>query len=149
MKSIANLLFEFALFVENGSTGEIKGCAVLPHIYEEIKEPKSIVIVDVSDSEPKPSPNNQIRDYNALLAVEILVLPILDESTGRYDFLTAREKVKSIADEFIDELYKHPHINSTGENICQIQVLKKRDTWTPISTVRYAISTILLKANSN
>lgn len=146
MKSIANLLYDFAVNVENDSTGEMKDCEILPHIFEQITAAKTLAIVDSPESEPKPSPSNEIRDYNAIVAVEILARPELVD--GRYDFVTAREKVKLMADEFIGELYKKPHINSGTENVCQIQVVKKRDNWTMISTVRYAVTTILLKANS-
>jgi len=140
--NLTNLVYLFAVETVEASDVEsaLSGADVQESDADPIKEAKTVRIGS-SASTPEVAGEGLAKEFNGVLAVEFVAVPISQEILDRVD---ARETAHQMAMEFITALGNSRSLNNRG---CYCAVTGKEDGYRNINTGRCQVSVITIRNN--
>lgn len=121
MSNLSNTVFDFAFALQKNAASDspFYGAEIKPDVYCNVEKGKTIRVDDVISSDPRPVMNG-MREFNALLDVQMYVTPDSQDWAGRKE---AREAVDKMALEFIRLVYDVD--GQIGDGVCDCRIVKQ------------------------
>lgn len=146
--NLENAVYNFAASLEAAAESDaaLKGAFIHADTYEEMNEAggaKFIRIDDLMGSVPQPISSGVLREFNAVLDVQFLQIPVNQTLIER---LNARQTVNNMALDFIGAVYADQRLGTIDHSVCDCSV-KKMNGWRKVGNVKTPVSIVRLTMN--
>jgi hypothetical protein len=148
--SLENVVYNFAVWLEENAASDaaVKEAVVHADTYEEMNESggtKFIRVDDLIGSKPLPAGDGNLREFNAVLDVQFLQIPLDQTLDNR---LLARRTSSAMALEFIAAVYEFRDLRSENHEVCNATA-QKMNGWRKVGNVKTPISIVRLTMNQD
>jgi hypothetical protein len=148
--SLENIVYNFCVSIEAAAAADsaLKDAVIHADTYEEMNESggtKFIRVDDLIGSTPLPTGDGSLREFNAVLDVQFLTIPV-DQSLE--ERLAAHNLTSAMALEFIAAVYENRSLQSTNHEVCNASA-KKLNGWRKVGNVKTPISIVRLTINQD
>jgi len=148
--NLSNVVYNFAVALKNAaaSGAALEGAKLQADFYEEVNEPGGTKLIRVGDligSIPQPITTGELKEFNAVLDVQFLQIPVTQEITNK---LAARQTADQMALDFIKAVYDDQKLGTNNCNIVdKVSVQKTNDQRKVSGNVKVPISIVRLTMN--
>jgi hypothetical protein len=147
--NLSNAVFNFATGLVSAATAgtPLKNAIAHADTYEEMNGAggtKYVRVDDLLGSVPQPVAPNVLKEFNVVLDVQFLQIPVSQKLADR---LAAREVVDQMALAFIKAIYGDQRLGTNDCNIIGDCSVKKLNDWRKVANVKTPISIVRLSMN--
>lgn len=147
--NLSNIAFEFAtsLVAAAGSGAALQNAKLHADLYETMESAggtKFIRVGDLLGSVPQPIGDGTLKEFNAVLDVQFLQIPV---TQGLSDRLAARQTSNQMALDFIAAVYTDQKLGTNNCNIVEKVSVQKMNDWRKVGNVKTPISIVRLTIN--